>query len=42
MTNREWLESMAIVDMLTLLNRNSKMCIIVLIDATSSTMKKRA
>lgn len=27
MTNREWLQNIAIIDMLTLFNRNSNMCI---------------
>lgn len=27
MTNREWLQSMAMIDLLTLFNRSSEMCI---------------
>ena len=31
MTNREWLQNMAMIDMLTLFNRSSKMCIFELL-----------
>lgn len=37
MTNREWLQNMAMIDLLTLFNRSSKMCIFELLGIPNCT-----